>query len=65
MPWGDGTGPWWGRGYSCRTAGFRRFGSRMGYPRLAKEEEIEMLKTEKKELEAECLEIEKRLAELK
>jgi hypothetical protein len=37
----------------------------MGYPRLTKEEEIEMLKAEKKELEAECLEIEKRLAELK
>ena len=66
MPWGDGTGPWWGRGYGCRTSGFRRlrrFGS--GYPTLAKEEEIEMLKTGKKELEAECLEIEKRLKELK
>jgi hypothetical protein len=65
MPWGDGTGPWWGREYGCRIASFRRFGSRMGYPRLTKEEEIEMLKAEKKELEAECLEIEKRLAELK
>ena len=65
MPWGDGTGPWWARGYGCRTAGFRRFSPRMGYPRLTKEEEIEMLKTEKKELEAECLEIEKRLTELK
>jgi hypothetical protein len=65
MPWGDGTGPWWGRGYGCRTAGFRRFGPRMEYPRLTKEEEVEMLKAEKKELEAECLEIEKRLKELK
>jgi hypothetical protein len=37
----------------------------MGYPILTKEEKIEMLKTEKKDLEAECLEIEKRLAELK
>jgi len=64
MPWGDGTGPWWARGYGCRTVDFRRFG-RASYPRLTKEEEIEMLKTEKKELEAECLEIEKRLAELK
>ena len=66
MPWGDGTGPWWVRGYGCgRPFGFRRFSSRMGYPILTKEEEVEMLKTEKKELEAECLEIEKRLAELK
>jgi len=66
MPWGDGTGPWWGRGYGCgRPFGFRRFSSRMEYPRLTKEEEIEMLKAEKKELEAECLEIEKRLNELK
>jgi len=69
MPWGDGTGPWWARGYGCgRPFGFRRFrrfGFGMEYPRLTKEEEIEMLKAEKKELEAECLEIEKRLAELK
>jgi len=64
MPWGDGTGPWWARGYGCRASGFRRF--RMsGYPKLTKEEEIEMLKVEKKELEAECLEIEKRMKELK
>ncbi|OGI11712.1 hypothetical protein A3K64_00250 [Candidatus Micrarchaeota archaeon RBG_16_36_9] len=65
MPWGDGTGPWWSRGYGCRSAGFRRFSPRMEYPRLTKEEEIEMLKAEKKELEAECLTIQKRLAELK
>jgi hypothetical protein len=65
MPYGDGTGPLWARGYGCRTAGFRRFGPRMGYSRLTKEEEIEMLKNEKKELEAECLEVQKRLAELK
>jgi len=66
MPWGDGTGPWWARGYGCgRSFGFRRFGPRIDYPRFTKEEELEMLKTEKKDLEAECLEIEKRLAELK
>jgi hypothetical protein len=64
MPWGDGTGPWWGRGYGCRTSGFRRF-RKFGYPTPTKEEEIEMLKAEKKELEADCLEIEKRLKELK
>ncbi|MEM5782583.1 MAG: DUF5320 domain-containing protein [Candidatus Aenigmatarchaeota archaeon] len=63
MPWEDGTDPWWayGRGWRC----WRRFSPRVGFPSLTKEEEIEMLKAEKKALEAECLEIEKRLAELK
>ncbi len=64
MPWGDGTGPWWARGYGCRTLDLRR-PRRLGYQTLTKEEEIEMLNAEKKELEAECLEIQKRLRELK
>jgi len=67
MPWGDGTGPWWARGYGCEMPLSFRRSRRFGfYPRtLTKEEEIELLKAEKKDLEAECLEIEKRLAELK
>jgi len=69
MPWGDGTGPWWARGYGCgRPFGFRRFrrfGLGMGYPRLTKEEEKEMLKAEKEDLQAMLADIEKRLNELK
>jgi len=68
MPWGDGTGPWWARGYGCGVPfGFRRSG-RFGlgrYPRLTKEEETEVLKAEKRELEAILVDIEKRLNELK
>jgi len=51
MPWGDGTGPWWARGYGCgMPLDFRR-SRRFGfYPRtLTKEEEIELLKFEKKD----------------
>ena len=59
MPYGDGTGPWWSRGGGCRRLGFRRFQS------ISKEDEKEMLKSEQKFLEGECLAIKKRLAELK
>ena len=67
MPWGDGTGPWWGRGYGCgRPMGFRRSGRfGMGYPRLSKDDEKEMLKAEKEDLQAMLADIDKRLAELK
>jgi len=65
MPWGDGRGPWWGRGYGCGMPfGFRRFG-RMRYPKLTKEDEKEMLKAEKEDLQAMLADIEKRLNELK
>lgn len=68
MPWGDGTGPWWARGYGCGIPfGFRRF-RRFGwarYPSLTKEEETEMLKEEKEYLQAALADIEKRLNELK
>jgi len=69
MPWRDGTGPWWARGYGCgRPFGFRRFGRfgfGRGYPKLTKEEEIEMLKAEKEDLQAMLADTEKRLNELK
>ena len=63
MPWGDGTGPWWARGYGCGMPfGFRRF---RRFSRPTKEEETEMLKAEKEDLQAMLADIEKRLNELK
>ncbi len=59
MPNGDGTGPRWARGCGCGRVGFRRFQP------MTKEEEIEALKSEQKALEAQCLTVQKRLAELK
>jgi hypothetical protein len=80
MPWRDGTGPegrgpLTGRGFGpCgrglgrgfgRGMGFRRFGYGIGYRRPTTEEEIEMLKAEKEDLQAVITDIDKRLAELK
>ena len=58
-----GRGPC-GRGFG-RGLGFRRFGYDIGYRRPTKEEEIEMLKADKEELQAMLTDIDKRLAELK
>lgn len=80
MPWRDGTGPegrgpltgrgmgpcgrGFGRGFG-RGMGFRRFGYGMTYARPTKEEEKEMLKAEKEDLQAMIADIDKRLVELK
>lgn len=77
MPYKDGTGPegrgpLTGRGFGpCgrgfgRKMGFRRFaGYGFGYQRITKEEEKEMLKAAKEDLQAELADIDKKLAELK
>jgi len=55
MPWGDGTGPWWGQGrWRC----MRPFGYGRRWPELTKEEEIKLLENEMEK-------IKKRLEELK
>ena len=80
MPWREGTGPegrgpltgrgmgpcgrGFGRGFG-RGMGFRRFGYGMNYARPTKEEEKEMLKAEKEDLQAMIADIDKRLVELK
>jgi len=74
MPWGDGTGPWWGQGKDWRCLGRRRgFYWRRFYSdgpvfepiTLTKEEQKKILEQEKIDLELELKRIEEKMKELK
>lgn len=66
MPWGDGTGPWWGQGMLGCFRGRRGFGrgfGRAGWQQFPKDEASE-LKEYAAELKEELKAVEKRLKEL-